>query len=85
MQRLLATTMMMLMMTAALAGCAGDDSGFTQEEVDAAREEGRSLWQEVARVRAVLWAQAPRALMGAIPVPRTGIVILGMRLVTPFC
>jgi len=42
MQRLLATTMMLLMMTAALAGCAGDDSGFTQEDVDAAREEGRA-------------------------------------------
>ena len=34
--------MMLLMMTAALAGCAGDDSGFTQEDVDAAREEGRA-------------------------------------------
>ena len=43
MQRLLATTMMLLMMTAALAGCAGDDdSGFTQEDIDAAREEGRA-------------------------------------------
>ena len=35
--------MMLLMMTAALAGCAGDDdSGFTQEDIDAAREEGRA-------------------------------------------
>ena len=38
MQRLIATTMMLLMMTAALAGCAGDD--VTQEDVDAARDEG---------------------------------------------
>ena len=42
MRRLLATTMMLLMMTAALAGCAGGDSGLTQEDVDAAREEGRA-------------------------------------------
>ncbi len=43
MRTLLATTMMLLMMTAALAGCAGsDDGGFTQEDVDAAREEGRA-------------------------------------------
>ena len=42
MRALLATTMMLLMMTAALAGCAGDDSGLTQEDVDAAREEGRA-------------------------------------------
>ena len=45
MQRLLATTMMLLMMTAALAGCAGDDddsTGFTQEDIDTAREEGRA-------------------------------------------
>ena len=41
MRRLLATTMMLLMMTAALAGCAGD-SDFTQESEDAAREEGRA-------------------------------------------
>ena len=41
MRRLLATTMMLLMMTAALAGCAGD-SEFTQETEDAAREEGRA-------------------------------------------
>ena len=34
--------MMLLMMTAALAGCAGGDSGLTQEDVDAAREEGRA-------------------------------------------
>ena len=40
MQRLLATTMMLLMMTAALAGCAGSD--VTQDDVDAAREEGRA-------------------------------------------
>ncbi len=32
--------MMLLMMTAALAGCAGSD--ITQEDVDAAREEGRA-------------------------------------------
>ncbi len=38
MQRLLASTMMLLMMTAALAGCAGDD--VTQDDVDAARDEG---------------------------------------------
>ena len=37
---MLATTMMLLMMTAALAGCAGSD--ITQEDVDAAREEGRA-------------------------------------------
>jgi len=42
MQRLLATTMMLLMMTAALAGCAGDDSGMTQEDVDTARAEGKA-------------------------------------------
>ncbi len=40
MQRLLASTMMLLMMTAALAGCAGSD--VTQDDVDAAREEGRA-------------------------------------------
>ena len=40
MRTLLATTMMLLMMTAALAGCAGSD--ITQEDVDAAREEGRA-------------------------------------------
>ena len=40
MQRLLASTMMLLMMTAALAGCAGSDG--TQDDVDAAREEGRA-------------------------------------------
>ena len=33
--------MMMLMMTAALAGCAGGE-GFSQEDIDAAREEGRA-------------------------------------------
>ena len=32
---------MMLMMTAALAGCAGGE-GFSQEDIDAAREEGRA-------------------------------------------
>ena len=42
MQRLLATTMMLLMMTAALAGCAGDDTGMTQEDVDTARAEGKA-------------------------------------------
>ena len=41
MRSLLATTMMMLMMTAALAGCAGGE-GFSQEDIDAAREEGRA-------------------------------------------
>ena len=40
MQRLLASTMMLLMMTAALAGCSGSD--VTQDDVDAAREEGRA-------------------------------------------
>jgi len=40
MRSLLATTMMLLMLTAALAGCAGSD--ITQEDVDAAREEGRA-------------------------------------------
>jgi len=40
MRTLLATKMMLLMMTAALAGCAGSD--ITQEDVDAAREEGRA-------------------------------------------
>ena len=39
MRRILATMMMLLMTTAALAGCAGSD--VTQEDVDAAREEGR--------------------------------------------
>ena len=39
MRRMLAMTMMMLMTTAALAGCAGSD--LTDEDVDAAREEGR--------------------------------------------
>ena len=39
MRRILAMTMMMLMTTAALAGCAGSD--LTDEDVDAAREEGR--------------------------------------------
>ena len=42
MQRLLASTMMLLMMTAALAGCAGSDEGFSQEEMDAKYEEGRA-------------------------------------------
>ena len=37
---MLASTMTLLMMTAALAGCAGSD--ITQEDVDAAREEGRA-------------------------------------------
>ncbi len=41
MRHLLATTMMLLMMTAALAGCAGGE-GFTQEDIDAAREEGKA-------------------------------------------
>jgi len=45
MRSLIATTMMLLMMTAALAGCAGEtDDGtedITQEMVDTAREEGR--------------------------------------------
>ena len=40
MQRLLATTMMLLMMTAALAGCAGSD--ITQDDVDTARAEGEA-------------------------------------------
>ncbi len=40
MRALLATTMMLLMMTAALAGCAGSD--VTQEDVDAAYEDGRA-------------------------------------------
>ena len=39
MRSLLATTMMLLMMTAALAGCAGSD--VTDEDVEDAREEGR--------------------------------------------
>ena len=39
MRRILATMMMLLMTTAALAGCAGSD--VTDEDVDAAREEGR--------------------------------------------
>ena len=43
MRAMLATTMMLLMMTAALAGCAGDDdSGFTQEDLDTARAEGKA-------------------------------------------
>ena len=46
MRTLLATTMMLLMMTAALAGCAGSD--ITQEDVDAAREEGIALGIEQA-------------------------------------
>ena len=40
MRAMLATMMMLLMTTAALAGCAGSD--ITQEDVDAAREEGRA-------------------------------------------
>ena len=40
MQRLLASTMMLLMMTAALAGCAGSD--ITQDDVDEARAEGKA-------------------------------------------
>ena len=40
MQRLLASMMMLLMMTAALAGCAGSD--ITQDDVDAARAEGKA-------------------------------------------
>jgi len=46
MRSLLATTMMLLMMTAALAGCAGSD--ITQEDVDAAREEGIAIGIEQA-------------------------------------
>jgi len=46
MRTLLATTMMLLMMTAALAGCAGSD--ITQEDVDAAREEGIAIGIEQA-------------------------------------
>ena len=42
MRRILATTMMMLMMTAALAGCAGDDVSYTQAEMDAATAEAES-------------------------------------------
>ena len=38
---MLAMTMMLLMTTAALAGCAGSE-GFSQEDIDAAREEGRA-------------------------------------------
>ena len=48
MQRLIAATLMLTMMTAAFAGCTGgddDDSGYTQAEYDAAvataTEEGR--------------------------------------------
>ena len=41
MRRMLAMTMMLLMTTAALAGCAGSE-GFSQEDIDAAREEGRA-------------------------------------------
>ena len=40
MRTLLATTMMLLMMTAALAGCAGSD--VSQDDVDAAYEEGKA-------------------------------------------
>ena len=40
MQRLLASTMMLLMMTAALAGCAGSD--ITQDDVDQARADGKA-------------------------------------------
>ena len=38
MRRILATMMMLLMTTAALAGCAGSD--VTQDDVDTARDEG---------------------------------------------
>ena len=42
MQRLIAATLMLTMMTAAFAGCTGgDDDGITQDDVDQAREEGR--------------------------------------------
>ncbi|GIR34448.1 MAG: hypothetical protein CM15mP48_1320 [Candidatus Poseidoniales archaeon] len=42
MQRLIAATLMLTMMTAAFAGCTGgDDDGLTQDDVDQAREEGR--------------------------------------------
>ena len=41
MRSLLATTMMLLMMTAALAGCAGSD--VTQDDVDASYEEGYAM------------------------------------------
>ena len=41
MRSLLATTMMLLMMTAALAGCAGSD--VTQDDVDTARDEGYAM------------------------------------------
>ncbi len=42
MQRLIAATLMLTMMTAAFAGCTGgDDDGVTQADVDTAREEGR--------------------------------------------
>ena len=40
MRALLATTMMLLMMTAALAGCAGSD--ITQDDVDQARADGKA-------------------------------------------
>ena len=40
MQRLIDSMMMLLMMTAALAGCAGSD--ITQDDVDAARAEGKA-------------------------------------------
>ena len=41
MRSLLATTMMLLMMTAALAGCAGSD--VTQDDVETARDEGYAM------------------------------------------
>ena len=41
MRSLLATTMMLLMMTAALAGCAGSD--VTQDDVDASYDEGYAM------------------------------------------
>ena len=44
MRTLLATTMMLLMMTAALAGCAGSD--VTQDDVDAAYDEGYAAGTE---------------------------------------
>ena len=40
MRAMLATTMMLLMMTAALAGCAGSD--ITQDDVDQARADGKA-------------------------------------------
>ena len=55
MQRLLATTMMMLMMTAALAGCAGSDQ---QDEIDALETQATADAATIATLEAAATADA---------------------------